>query len=89
VLGLLPLILEQSFQAKFLIPMAISIAGGLISATVIVLVVLPCFMLVFDDVRRLGHFLWHGVWPPRMPITEGVGNQEAQQTQKSAGAAPA
>jgi len=83
VLGLTPLILEQSFQAKFLIPMAISIAGGLISATVIVLVVLPCFMLVFDDVRRLGHFLWHGVWPPRMPITEGGEIQEAQKTQET------
>ncbi len=60
VLGLLPLILEQSFQAKFLIPMAISIAGGLISATVIVLLVLPCAMLVFDDIKRGSYFLWHG-----------------------------
>ena len=60
VLGLLPLILEQSFQAKFLIPMAISIAAGLIAATVVILVVLPCFMLVFDDIQRLVYFLWHG-----------------------------
>lgn len=60
VLGLLPLILEQSFQAKFLIPMAISIAGGLISATVIILVVLPCLMMIFDDMRRGAYFLWHG-----------------------------
>ena len=38
VLGLLPLLLETSFQARFLIPMAITIAGGLVSATAIVLV---------------------------------------------------
>ncbi len=92
VLGLLPLILEQSFQAKFLIPMAISIAGGLISATVIILVVLPCVMLVFDDLRRLAHFLWHGQWPRRRPITEGIDpleTQQSQQAQESNGTVPA
>ena len=62
VFGLTPLILEQSFQAKFLIPMAISIAMGLISATILVLMVLPCFLLVFDDLRTLTHWLWYGHW---------------------------
>ena len=60
VLGLTPLILEQSFQAKFLIPMAISIAMGLVSATVLILVVLPCFILIFDDIKATTHRLWHG-----------------------------
>lgn len=60
VLGLTPLILEQSFQAKFLIPMAIAIAGGLISATVLILILLPCFLLIFEDVKDIAHFLWHG-----------------------------
>lgn len=60
VLGLTPLILETSFQARFLIPMAISIAAGLISATVMILVVLPCIILVFDDLKGVLHFLWHG-----------------------------
>ena len=60
VLGLTPLILEQSFQAKFLIPMAISIAMGLVSATVLILVVLPCFMLIFDDVKAASYRLWFG-----------------------------
>jgi len=59
VFGLLPLILEQSFQARFLIPMALAIAGGLISATVIVLVVLPCFILAVDDLKGLAYLLWH------------------------------
>ncbi len=65
VLGLLPLMLEQSFQARFLIPMAITIACGLMSATVLVLLVLPCLLMIFEDARRLAHYLWHGRWPER------------------------
>jgi multidrug efflux pump subunit AcrB len=60
VFGLLPLMLEQSFQAKFLIPMAISITMGLVASTVVVLVVLPCLMRVFTDVKELMYFLWFG-----------------------------
>ncbi len=60
VLGLTPLILERSFQAKFLIPMAISIAMGLISATVLILIVLPCVMLIFDDIAGVLYHLWYG-----------------------------
>jgi multidrug efflux pump subunit AcrB len=60
VLGLTPLILEQSFQAKFLIPMGISIAAGLLSATVLILLVLPCWIMIFDDLKRGAYYLWHG-----------------------------
>jgi len=62
VLGLLPLMLEQSLQAKFLIPMAITIAGGLISATVIILLVLPCLLLILDDMKRIVRAGWTGHW---------------------------
>ena len=64
VLGLTPLMLEQSFQAKFLIPMAISISFGLLSATVLILLVLPCIIVMFDDIRRATRWLWHGGEPP-------------------------
>ena len=60
VLGLTPLILERSFQAKFLIPMAISIAAGLIAATTLVLVALPCVMVIFDDIAAMLYYIWHG-----------------------------
>jgi len=60
VLGLLPLMLERSFQAAFLIPMAISVAFGLLGATVLILLVLPAIIVVIDDVRGLLHLLWHG-----------------------------
>ena len=52
VVGLLPLIMEKSFHAQFLMTMAISVAMGLISATVLILLVLPCMMLVLEDIRR-------------------------------------
>lgn len=60
VAGLTPLLLERSFQARFLIPMAISIAIGLIAATVIVLTVLPCFILLLSDLRGGVYSLWLG-----------------------------
>jgi multidrug efflux pump subunit AcrB len=79
VLGLTPLILETSFQARFLIPMAISIAAGLISATVMILVVLPCIILVFDDIKGVLHLLWHGEKrdPDHKPEGTYAGNVEA------------
>ncbi len=51
-LGLAPLLLETSFQARFLIPMGISIAGGVAFATVLTLIGVPCIYLIFFDLRR-------------------------------------
>jgi multidrug efflux pump subunit AcrB len=51
-IGLLPMITETSIQAKFLIPMAVSLAfGGLINLFNTLLLV-PCVYALFDDVRR-------------------------------------
>jgi multidrug efflux pump subunit AcrB len=52
-LGLTPLLLERSVQAQFLIPMAVSIAFGVATATFISLLVVPCGYLALDDLRRL------------------------------------
>ena len=60
VLGPSPLMLEQSFQARFLIPMAITISFGLIAATVVTLIILPSLLHIGDDLRRLLHLLWTG-----------------------------
>ncbi len=55
-LGLLPIIAETSPQAQFLIPMAVSLATGLVISSVIMLVVLPAMILIIEDVRHLfGH----------------------------------
>ncbi|MBT8449833.1 MAG: efflux RND transporter permease subunit, partial [Gammaproteobacteria bacterium] len=47
--GLTPIILEQSRQAYQLIPMAISLGFGIVFATAIILVIVPCFYLIMDD----------------------------------------
>jgi multidrug efflux pump subunit AcrB len=52
ILGLAPLMLEQSFQARFLIPMAISISFGLLFATVLTLVVVPALFILSVDVKQ-------------------------------------
>ena len=51
VAGLLPMMLETSLQAQFLIPMAVSISCGLMFATVVVLVLVPC---LYSILSRLG-----------------------------------
>ncbi len=50
--GLMPLILERSIQAQFLIPMAISLGFGILFATGITLLLIPCFYLVYEDLRE-------------------------------------
>ena len=56
--GLVPMILETSLQAKFLIPMAISLGFGVIFATVIILLVVPSLYLIREDILGLGASLW-------------------------------
>ena len=56
-LGLLPMISETSMQARFLIPMAISLAFGVLFATVLTLVLVPCAYILLDDARRLWQYL--------------------------------
>lgn len=58
IFGILPLLLERSFQARFLIPMGISIAAGLLSATVLTLLILPANLMIIDDIRRGLRVLW-------------------------------
>jgi multidrug efflux pump subunit AcrB len=51
--GLMPMILETSVQAQFLVPMAISLAFGILFATGITLLLIPSLYLVLEDVRLL------------------------------------
>ena len=60
VLGLTPLMLEQSMQAKFLIPMALAISFGLMSATVLILLLLPALLVIASDIQQGAIALWNG-----------------------------
>jgi multidrug efflux pump subunit AcrB len=51
--GLAPMIFETSRQARFLIPMALSLGFGILFATVITLILVPCFFLVVEDLRKM------------------------------------
>ena len=49
--GLLPILTETSMQAKFLIPMATSLAFGIVFATVITLLLIPCLYVILEDFK--------------------------------------
>jgi multidrug efflux pump subunit AcrB len=62
--GLYPIILEGSFQAQFLIPMAISLAYGVMIGTAFILILFPVLILVLNDIRRTMYKLWTGKTRP-------------------------
>jgi multidrug efflux pump subunit AcrB len=51
--GLLPILFERSLQAQFLKPMAIAIGFGVLFATFITLLMVPCLYLILDDFNRI------------------------------------
>ena len=79
--GLLPIILEKSLQAQFLIPMAVSLAFGVLFATFVTLMLVPCGYLIVDDMTRLPSLL------RRLP-GRALGSRAAQPHDR-AGRAPA
>jgi len=52
VFGLTPLLMDQSSEAHFLVPMAISLVFGIIFATVITLILVPAILLIADDIAH-------------------------------------
>ena len=52
-MGLMPIVAEKSLQAQIVIPMAVSLAFGILFATVITLLLVPCLYLMMHDVRKL------------------------------------
>lgn len=50
--GIMPMVLETDMQARFLIPMAVSLAFGILFATVITLFLVPSIYLILDDITR-------------------------------------
>ena len=49
--GLFPLLIEKSVQAQFLVPMAISLAFGVLFATLITLILVPTSYLIIEDMK--------------------------------------
>ena len=69
--GLMPLLFDNSLQAQFLIPMATSLAFGIIFATTITLFLIPCAYLVAEEIKAQLGKAW--VWwryPSGKPLAE-------------------
>ena len=62
--GLIPLLTDRSIQAQFLIPMAVSLGFGVIFATAITLILVPCTLLLGEDVGRCGRQFRHWFLAP-------------------------
>jgi multidrug efflux pump subunit AcrB len=61
IVGLIPLLLETSTQAAAIKPLVVAVVFGLLSATVLVLVVIPALYVLFDD--------WGWIRSPRQGST--------------------
>ena len=59
--GLAPMMFERAVQARFMVPMAISLGYGILFATVITLVLVPCLYMVIEDVGRFHGSLISGL----------------------------
>jgi multidrug efflux pump subunit AcrB len=51
--GLSPLLLEKSIQARFLVPMAASLAFGVLFATFVTLMLVPVSYLILEDIKGI------------------------------------
>ena len=88
--GLAPLMLERSMQAAFLVPMAVSLAFGVLFATFITLILVPTAYLILDDVQRTMRRMFGGeepaFAPEAPPLTDDavVGGAQAARTAEAA-----
>ncbi len=64
--GLAPILLETSLQAQIVIPMATSLAFGILFATVVTLVLVPALYLILYDIKRGYRRLLHYWWRPQL-----------------------
>tara|TARA_Y100000589_G_scaffold155323_1_gene147968 strand:+ start:114538 stop:117762 length:3225 start_codon:yes stop_codon:yes gene_type:complete len=79
VAGLYPLIGEKSFQAQFLIPMAISVAYGVLFGTFFILVFFPVLVAFVNDINRAVRWLWTGKKPTPEEVEPAIIDMREQE----------
>ncbi len=82
--GLMPLILEGSADAQFLIPMAISLAYGILFGTFFILMILPHFILMVNRLKCWLKKLRTGERPAPEQVEVAVINMQIESTLKNA-----
>jgi multidrug efflux pump subunit AcrB len=68
--GLTPMLFEKSLQAQFLIPMAISLAYGVMFSTFITLLLVPANYIILEDFKRVFSRLLGRGAPVAEPVEE-------------------
>lgn len=63
VVGLFPILMETSIQAQIVIPMAVSVAYGVLIGTFIMLMFFPVLIVTFNDIRIWASWFWNGKKP--------------------------
>ena len=76
VAGLYPIILEKSFQAQFLKPMAVSLAYGIMIGTSFILLFFPVYVLVLNDFKVWIKWLFTGIRPTPESVETAVINSK-------------
>jgi multidrug efflux pump subunit AcrB len=74
--GLYPLILERSFQAQMLIPMAVSLAYGVFIGTAFILMFFPVLILCLNDLRVYARHMWTGKKPTNEEVEVVIKNNK-------------
>lgn len=62
--GLVPIILERSLQAQIVIPMATSLAFGILFSTVVTLILVPLLYVILADFSKLWRRFFNWWWRP-------------------------
>lgn len=75
--GLAPLLAEKSLQAQFLIPMAISVAFGLLAITVIILLLLPVLLLLVNRIKVYSIYAWEGEKPSAESVEPAIEGRQS------------
>lgn len=70
--GLYPLVLEKSFQAQFLIPMAVALAYGVFFGTIFILLFFPSLIMFLNDVKVGIKWIWTGKRPTREEVEKVI-----------------
>lgn len=81
-IGLYPMILETSPQSRFLVPVAISLAYGIMIGTVFILTILPVLVKVVNDIRRMKKWILTGKKPSREEVENVFTEIESEKAMK-------
>lgn len=71
--GLFPIMLERGIHAAFLSQMVVALAFGVLFATIVTLILVPCMLGMGEDVKERGHrfmIWWRGSHDPQLEAAE-------------------